>query len=305
MIKTDQAKLHSCDSKPYVLKPVSPSIFDFLQSFNEEFNYNHRLRHYLDDNETEKVLVYEYFKSNLLELVDNYAPLPLMARKTILKEVGLALNDLHGKHWIPLDIKPDNVFLNWYVDNEDKFHVDKVQLGDMDCGLRLEGQKLLNYKIGNVMWRSPEGQVGKGIGKPSEVFSFGLLCLYVITCVTCFHPDFENLEVDPEPVILFKLLSNFGPLPDALVKHVHDEKGGALLTDLWEMVVAEERREGYEPFEQWSDGKYLNLDDEAKRLISRMTNLDPAKRASMEDIMTDPYWDGVDSHGVFEITYED
>lgn len=24
------------------------------------------------------------------------------------------------------------------------------------------------------MWRSPEGQKGKGIGKPSDVFSFGL-----------------------------------------------------------------------------------------------------------------------------------
>jgi hypothetical protein len=29
--------------------------------------------------------------------------------------------------------------------------------------------------MGNVMWRSPEGQIGKGIGKPSAVFPFGLL----------------------------------------------------------------------------------------------------------------------------------
>jgi hypothetical protein len=29
--------------------------------------------------------------------------------------------------------------------------------------------------MGNVMWRSPEGQLGKGVGKPSEVFSFALL----------------------------------------------------------------------------------------------------------------------------------
>lgn len=28
---------------------------------------------------------------------------------------------------------------------------------------------------GSVMWRSPEGQLAKGIGKPSEVFSFALL----------------------------------------------------------------------------------------------------------------------------------
>jgi hypothetical protein len=48
-------------------------------------------------------------------------------------------------------------------------------LGDMDCALKLEGPKLLNQRMGNVMWRSPEGQLGKGIGKPSEVFSFALL----------------------------------------------------------------------------------------------------------------------------------
>lgn len=51
----------------------------------------------------------------------------------------------------------------------------KVALGDLDCALKLEGERLLNATMGNVMWRSPEGQVGKGVGKPSEVFSFGLL----------------------------------------------------------------------------------------------------------------------------------
>lgn len=50
-----------------------------------------------------------------------------------------------------------------------------MALGDEDCALKLEGQKLLNQRMGNVMWRSPEGQLGKGVGKPSEVFSFALL----------------------------------------------------------------------------------------------------------------------------------
>jgi hypothetical protein len=51
----------------------------------------------------------------------------------------------------------------------------KVVLGDMDCALKLNGKDLLNYRIGNVRWRSPEGQVGRGVGKPSEVFTFALL----------------------------------------------------------------------------------------------------------------------------------
>jgi hypothetical protein len=50
----------------------------------------------------------------------------------------------------------------------------------MDCALKLKGEKLLNYKIGNVMWRSPEGQLGRGVGKPSEVFSFALLVSLVL-----------------------------------------------------------------------------------------------------------------------------
>jgi hypothetical protein len=33
-----------------------------------------------------------------------------------------------------------------------------------------------------------------------------------------------------------------------------------------------------------------NLENEAKRYILRMTNLDPAKRALMSDIVMDPYW---------------
>lgn len=53
--------------------------------------------------------------------------------------------------------------------------IEKVALSDLDCSLELEGDKLLNARIGNVMWRSPEALIGKGVGKPSDVFSYGLL----------------------------------------------------------------------------------------------------------------------------------
>lgn len=88
-------------------------------------------------------------------------------------------------------------------------------------------------------------------------------------------------------MILFKLLSAFGPLPDALVEHVNDEEAGALLKDLWQAITEDESNEA---FEQWSQEMLPNLDNEAKRLILRMTNLDPAKRALMSDIVMDPYW---------------
>lgn len=88
-------------------------------------------------------------------------------------------------------------------------------------------------------------------------------------------------------MILFKLVSTFGPLPDALVKHVNDEEAGALLKGLWQAIAEDELDES---FEHWSEEMFPNLDNEAKGLILRMTNLDPAKRALMSDIIMDPYW---------------
>ncbi|KAL6240886.1 hypothetical protein RBB50_012145 [Rhinocladiella similis] len=276
--------------KPFVLKSVSQSIFELSQELEHEFGDSLRLRTHIDYNEEERVLVYEYFKDNSLSFVKNNPDLPIKARKFILRELGLGLRDLHTKHWIHLDIKPDNVMLNWKQDENGRFRIERVVLSDLDCALKLKGEKLLDHRIGNVMWRSPEGQVGKGVGKPSEMFSFGLVCLYTITGVETLHPDFEQLRkegTEPEQVILYKLLSMFGPLPPGLITHINDEYWGELLTAL-SQVVAEEDPSGR--FELWEESTFPNLDSEAKRVISRMTNLDPKKRATIDQMLEDPWW---------------
>ncbi len=96
------------------------------------------------------------------------------------------------------------------------------------------------------------------------------------------HADFATLEVEPESVILFELLSAFGPLPDALVNHVNDAESEEPLRGLWQAISEDETNE---TFDDWSSDTFPNLNNEAKRLIMRMTNLDPLKRASMSDIM--------------------
>ena len=68
---------------------------------------------------------------------------------------------------------------------------------------------------------------------------------------------------------------------------MNHEEAGALLKGLWQGIAEDESNER---FEQWSEEMFPNLDNEAKRLILRMTNLDPAKRALMSDIVMDPYW---------------
>ncbi|KAF7948310.1 uncharacterized protein EAE97_003721 [Botrytis byssoidea] len=98
-----------------------------------------QIRHHVDEDKENRVLFYDYARSNMLEMISDCPPLPLQARKTILEELGLALKDMHAGNCIHL------------------------------------GTHLLNHKRGRVMWQSPEGRLRMGMGKHLEVFSSGLL----------------------------------------------------------------------------------------------------------------------------------
>ncbi|KAI4750516.1 hypothetical protein E4T52_16997 [Aureobasidium sp. EXF-3400] len=168
---------------------------------------------------------------------------------------------------------------------KDVFILEKVVLGDIDCALKLTEENPLNSFIGNFMWRSLEGQLGKEIGKHSEVFSFGLLCLYVITSTEWLHLDLNELDTNHEP-----LLTAFGPLPEAVVSHVSDKDKETLLWDLWKAMEEEKL---FDPFGSWQEQTFPNLTVEAKKLISDMTNPDPTQRLSMSEVLNNPFWDEI------------
>jgi hypothetical protein len=67
--------------------------------------------------------------------------------------------------------------VDWTCDKDDNETVSDAVLGDFDIAFKSEGGRPREtpYAIGNVMWRSPEGQTGRGVTKASEIFSFGLV----------------------------------------------------------------------------------------------------------------------------------
>ena len=75
------------------------------------------------------------------------------------------------------DVKPDNILVNWTCDEEGNKIVTDVALGDFDIAFKSENgePRQTPFAIGNAMWRSPEGQTGRGVGKASDIFSFGLV----------------------------------------------------------------------------------------------------------------------------------
>jgi serine/threonine protein kinase len=76
-----------------------------------------------------------------------------------------------------VDVKPDNILVDWTGDDEGNKTVTDVSLGDFDIAFKSEGgrPRQTPYAIGNAMWRSPEGQTGRGVTKASDIFSYGLV----------------------------------------------------------------------------------------------------------------------------------
>lgn len=87
------------------MKSVSQSIFELCIQHKREFPDTRRIRMHIDYSEKENTLVYEYFKEDLLALMQNNRDFPLVARKQILFEVGKALQELHAKNWIHIGMK--------------------------------------------------------------------------------------------------------------------------------------------------------------------------------------------------------
>lgn len=68
--------------------------------FASEFQDSRRLRLHTDCNQEEGVLVFPYFRSTLLALIQDGPELSIKERKKILRHVGEAIQELHGRDWI-------------------------------------------------------------------------------------------------------------------------------------------------------------------------------------------------------------
>jgi serine/threonine protein kinase len=92
----------SRENKSYVLKCLSPSLFELSQEHKQDFPGPQRIRLDIDYNEKERIVVYEYMKEDLLALIHKNRDFPLTARKQILLEVAKAIQELHTKNWTHL-----------------------------------------------------------------------------------------------------------------------------------------------------------------------------------------------------------
>lgn len=137
------------------------------------------------------MFVFEHFTGHLLTLAQKNLPLTVVKR--ILKDALTGLAELHDRdivhtgifpaillgYWTTthplIDIKADNVFVNWQ-NRHDEIIVDQVQLGDLEDAAHIPpGCDMVGKQAGNWMWRSPEAHARGPVNKPSDIFSFALV----------------------------------------------------------------------------------------------------------------------------------
>lgn len=206
-------------------------------------------------------------------------------------------------------MKPDNILVNWTCDDQGNREVTDVALGDFDIASKPEGGTPLQtrYAVGNVMWRSPEGQTGRGVTKASDVFSFGLVVsepcssprTHAKPCLQCIYAlgggellllnDWKEMEkkgIKPEQEILVRHFLYFGPLSGGLLHQVNDKTWNFALKKASDMAEMTAKDQPELRFEQWGE----ELGPEAKNMISGMTNLDPAARTTMDEVLKHGWW---------------
>lgn len=333
----------SFQGQSFVAKRVSHSFFQLSQEQKKEFPHSQHVRMHVDYNEKEIVLVYDYYKHTFLALLSQHPEFPPAEIKKILRCTAEDAKDLldkdwnisvsHSPHFAPLkqitnpsdfeDVKPDNILVDWEYDAQGEPKVDKVALGDFDIALKLVDEQPLraSHAVGNVMWRSPEGQSGKSLAKASDIYSLGLVvsdsgrpsncvpkipldltfenllkCIYGLGGGSMLILDDDTIKqlkengMPPEQEIVVRHFMYFGPLPDGLLKHVDDEKWTILFRAASEIAETEAAEDPDCRFERWPVDHAPHLTQEAKNIITNMTRLDLAQRANIDEALKHPWW---------------
>ncbi|KAI0809769.1 hypothetical protein GGR55DRAFT_165823 [Xylaria sp. FL0064] len=88
------------ENKSFVVKRPHPLFYISSVLLADEFTGSRRLRMHVDCNYEEGILIYPYYKSTLLSLIQNHSDFPPLQRRKILRHVAEAIKELHSKNWI-------------------------------------------------------------------------------------------------------------------------------------------------------------------------------------------------------------
>ena len=149
------------------------------------------------------------------------------------------------------------------------------------------GKYLRGALCGNQMWRSPESWARAAQGAPSDIFSFGIVSIYVVLNDMVFRATDEELAADDSwRYVLQRHISFFGEEDGfkGLLEWIGEEN------PFFERLIAlagsfKEEGKLRKPFElrHYVDAQFRDL-------VGKMTSLDPVKRITAREALKHPWF---------------
>ncbi|KAI8944636.1 kinase-like protein [Xylaria longipes] len=279
--------LAKAGSEKFILKKVSDSFYADHEDLFRPLRGCPNLRVACDTIPEQSTLVYRYFSDHLLSLAQT--DLPIQVTKRILKDALRGLAVLHDHDIVHTDIKPNNILID--RKQTDGTVIEQVQLADLEDSAHVPPNcDIVGKQAGNWMWRSPEAHASGPVNKPSDMFSFGVVCIYAVHKRIIFAVSEEELGGGEEILahVLERQISYFADEEglDALYKHLGDDNPWVQVLDILRGGFSKDNPR--RPVSLWKD-----VDPELRSLVGGLTNFDPAKRLTAREALEHPWFKDV------------
>jgi serine/threonine-protein kinase len=230
--------------RPVAIKILFPHLAEdekFVARFELEARAAAKMRH------ENIVQVYDYGKFedqpyiameyvdglNLREWLDTHGTPPIEVAMVMLRDLLRGLEHAHGRDIVHRDIKPSNVMLT---------PEGTVKLMDFGLARRTEDHTALTEHgamLGTVPYMSTEQSLGQRVGKPSDIFSLGVVCYELLGGQRPFVGETQSAITDAilhnEP----RSLAGLNPLvPDRLmaaIQHMLEKDAAKRCQDVAEV----------------------------------------------------------------------
>ncbi|KAI9929823.1 hypothetical protein MW887_011628 [Aspergillus wentii] len=283
--------LATSGDQKFILKYIIPFNFGDLQDINNRLRGDvEHVRLAQDSIPDKSMFVFDYFTGHLFRLVQK--DLPLDMTKRILKDALCGIVELHDRDIVHTDIRADNIFIDW-KNQRDGVTIDRVLIGDLEDAAHIPPEcYMIGKQAGNWMWRSPEAHAQGPVNKPSDIFSFALVCIYAIQKRVLFAVGNEELEpgVDPLAIVIGRQISYFANKDslDAFLTYLGDDNQNPWIRAFKIIRDGFSQENPRKPFLFWK-----GVDEEFRGLICAMTNFDPEKRITAREALAHKWFEGV------------
>ncbi|KJY00323.1 calcium/calmodulin dependent protein kinase [Zymoseptoria brevis] len=236
------------------------------------------------------MFVFRHLNENLLGFAQRDLSLKLIKRILECALQGLAA--LHEQDLVHNDIKANNIMIQTKECSRDA-DVEQVQLVDLEDTVHLPpGRAIMGIEVGNWMWRSPEAHAQGPVEKPSDMFSFGLVCIYAMTQRVVLAVDESELLEGEEKlaIVLERQLSYFADESGykAFLQYIGAESPWHEIFRVINSGFGKDQPR--KPFALW---KGKGLDDDFKAFIGGLTDFDPARRMSAQQALAHRWLENV------------